>query len=286
MEYAVLGVTGRKVSRLGFGGATAGLKNYLSPYDPLAPDDSGQIVAAIGRAFELGVNYFDTAASYGDGAGERIFGEGLHSLPRDEFFLATKASQASGPDTRRSLERSLKNLRCDYVDLIQIHGSRYPLDKAKELLQKGGMLETLEKARDEGLVRHIGFSIESQNEALHLFINCGRFDTVQIQYNLCFQHPYDPVFKIGGMYEIEEQGLGIITMRTATSGFFQKWVQAVNPENTFDYTPPLIQLVLSNPFVDVALVGMRTIGEVEKNAEICDNLAGRIDLEKLHTRYV
>jgi aryl-alcohol dehydrogenase-like predicted oxidoreductase len=75
-------------------------------------------------------------------------------------------------------------------------------------------------------------------------------------------------------------------MRTVTSGLFQRWVKWVNPANTFDYTPALLQFVLSNPLVDVALVGMRDVEIVEANAAIVEDLAGRIDVAKLHEKYV
>jgi len=75
-------------------------------------------------------------------------------------------------------------------------------------------------------------------------------------------------------------------MRGPTSGIFQRWIQWVNPENSFDYTPALIQFVLSNPLVDVALVGMRTPEEVRANLALVDDIDGRIDLDQLHERYV
>lgn len=80
--------------------------------------------------------------------------------------------------------------------------------------------------------------------------------------------------------------MGIATMRAPTSGIFQKWIRMVNPENTFDYTRALIQFVLSNPYVDVALVGMRTVERVIENVDICNDKKGRIDLNELHERYV
>jgi predicted aldo/keto reductase-like oxidoreductase len=80
--------------------------------------------------------------------------------------------------------------------------------------------------------------------------------------------------------------MGIATMRAPTSGTFQRWIQMVNPENTFDYTPALIQFVLSNPLVDVALVGMRSPELVVQNAKIVDDLAGRVDIDEVHRRYV
>ena len=75
-------------------------------------------------------------------------------------------------------------------------------------------------------------------------------------------------------------------MRSTTSGTLQKWVRMVNPVNTFDYTPALIQFQLSNPLVDVALVGMRTVAEVEANVALVCDPSGRIDLDELHQRYV
>ncbi|MBO0812240.1 MAG: aldo/keto reductase, partial [Microlunatus sp.] len=74
MEYGTLGRTGATVSRLGFGGAVHGLTNYVGAYDPGDPADRARSIAAIEAALDGGVNYFDTAPGYGEGAGERIFG--------------------------------------------------------------------------------------------------------------------------------------------------------------------------------------------------------------------
>jgi aryl-alcohol dehydrogenase-like predicted oxidoreductase len=292
MEYTVLGKTGRRVSRIGFGGATAGIRNYIQAFDPNDKNGREKIISAIKRAYELGINYFDTAESYGAGASEEIFGEGLAGIPPEEIFLATKVSPffngeiRSAGQIRAALEMSLRRLRRDYIDLVQIHGSYYSEEAADGVLRKGGIAEALEQARAEGLVRHIGFSIEAQNTALERFIASGRFDMLQIQYNLLFQHPYDPYFKIGSLYKAEEAGLGITVMRTMTSGIFQKWIRQVNPSDTFDYGPALLQFVLSNPFVDTALIGMRDIAQVEQNAAVADDLSGRIDITDMHYRIV
>jgi predicted aldo/keto reductase-like oxidoreductase len=105
-------------------------------------------------------------------------------------------------------------------------------------------------------------------------------------YNFVFQHPYDPSWKSGCFYDFEERGMGIVTMRATTCGVLQKWIQQVNPENTFDYTSALIQFELSNPLIDVALVGMRSVKRVEQNVAIAEDLSGRIDVDALHERYV
>lgn len=75
-------------------------------------------------------------------------------------------------------------------------------------------------------------------------------------------------------------------MRAPTSGTFQRWIRMIRPDDTFDYTPALIQFVLSNPLVDVALIGMRTPERVIANVGIVDDTAGRIDIARVHARYV
>jgi len=78
--------------------------------------------------------------------------------------------------------------------------------------------------------------------------------------------------------------MGICTMRSLTSGIFQKWVKQVNRNYTHDYTGDLLSFVLSNPLVDVALVGMRTQEMVEAN--VCEDSSRRVDLAQLHEKYV
>lgn len=296
MEYTILGKTGRKVSKIGFGGATAGMTNYIHKYDPNDDADRQEVIDALKEAYKLGINYFDTAAAYGNGASERIFGEGLEGIPAEEIFLASKVDPLvdfmrskelkTGAQARESLENSLKNLRRDYIDLIQLHGTCYSEEMTDKLMEKGGIVETLEKAKEEGLVKHIGFTVESQNTGLDRLLASGKFDVMQIEYNLLFQHPYDPYFKIGSLYTAKEQNIGVSAMRTVTSGIFQKWIQMVNPENTFNYNPALVQFVLSCPLVDVALLGMRSVKRVRENVAICNDLEHRIDIAALHNRIV
>ena len=292
MEYTTFGKTDRKVSKIGFGGATAGIRNYVHSFNPENEEDRRGVIEGIQEAFKLGINYFDTAEGYGSGASEDLFGEGLTGIPSEEIFLATKVTHSrekkvrSPGEIRESLENSLKRLRRNYIDLIQVHGSYYSDEQAKEILKNGSVVDVLCKARDEGLVKYIGFTIEAQNTAQDRFLDSDRFDSIQIQYNLLFQHPYDPYFKCGSLYQAKEKNLGVAVMRTVTSGIFQKWVQLVNPGNTFNYNPALIQFVLSNPLIDVALLGMRSAKRVRENVEICNDLSGRINIHDLHYRIV
>jgi len=286
MEYTIFGKTGRKVSRIGFGGAVAGLKNYLHTYDPASDESIQGVVAAILKAYELGINYFDTAPGYGNGQSEKMFGTALEGIDENSIFLATKCGIGDRDHVMRSVESSLKNLKRDSIDLLQIHGDGISSEKESMIMNKGGMLEAMQEVKNSGLVKHIGFTTEDNNDVVYHLIHCGQFDMIQLCYNFIFQHPFEPSRPFGSLLAAEAQRMGIVTMRAPTSGTFQRWIKMVNPANTFDYTRPLIQFVLSNPLVDVALVGMRTANRVIENVDICNDLAGRIDLNELHTRYV
>ncbi|TBL76089.1 aldo/keto reductase [Paenibacillus thalictri] len=283
MEYAEFGKTGVRVSRIGFGGAPAGLTNYLMQYDPHLADNNDRIIEAIDAALEAGINYFDTAPGYGSGKSEELIGYALKGS-RDKVFLASKAKLCPPDELRRSLEQSLKRLQTDRLDFFQFHGTSYS-DADVRRVREEGILEQMIRLKEEGLVRFIGFTSEDSNRAVYDFIQCGQFDIMQICYNICMQHPYDPNRPFGSILEAEKAGLGIAVMRAFTSGVFQRWMAMVHPDNQFDYTEALIQFVLSNPHVDVALIGMRNADEVRKNVAICDNLSGRVDIGRMFTYY-
>lgn len=286
MELRTFGPEKKKVSRIGFGGAPAGLKNYQEKFDPKDKGDRRLVIDAIEYAYDNGINYFDTAPGYGEGESERIIGEALMGVESHKLYIATKAGIGSYDDVIRSVEMSLTNLKRDSLDLVQIHGTHYNNIDEKQIMGDRGTLAALEHLKKSSLVKSIGFTSEDNNNVVYRFINSGRFDMMQIAYNLILQHPYDPVRPFGSMIEAKDRGMGVVTMRAATSTVFQKWIQKVNPENTYDYTPSLIQFCLSNPLIDVVLVGMRHKNIVRKNIEIEENTKDRIDIKELHQKYV
>jgi hypothetical protein len=284
MEYVTFGKTGVLVSRLGFGGAPAGLKNYVREYDPSDNAQRQEQIAAIHKAVECGVTYFDTAPGYGNGISEEIFGEALEPYG-DKIFCATKYSIWRGGPVRKSVEQSCRRMRRDTIDLLQIHGTSYNEKHADDIFRPGGILDQMEECREERLIRYIGFTSEDNNDILYRCIRSGRFDMMQVCYNFLNQHPYDPSRPFGSLFEAEERDMGIATMRVPTSGIFQQWIQTVNPENRFNYSPALIQFVLSNPLIDVALIGMRTVDRVIENAAIVNDTDGRISIDSLFRHY-
>jgi aryl-alcohol dehydrogenase-like predicted oxidoreductase len=280
VEYVELGTTGERVSRLGFGGAPAGLATYLGAYDPSDEADRSTVREAIETALDHGVTYFDTAPGYGDGASEELFGE---VLADEDVFVATKVEPGDAARVRDRVAGSLDRLGRDRIDLLQIHGGSFSRDDVDRILEE--TLAAMRALRDEGVVRYLGFTTEDNNPATYDLIASGAFDTVQINYNLLFQHPYNPITESGSLVEATDRGLGTITMRTTTSGVFQRWLDAVDPDAEFDCAPALVQFVLSNPLVDVALVGMRDPDIVERNARLVDDTEGRIDIDAVFDRY-
>jgi len=276
--------TAQTVSRLGFGGATIGLTNYLGQYDAAAATNRDAAMQALQLALARGVTYFDTAPGYGKGLSEELMGEALAG--RTDVVLATKVKLSSTREVRASVEASLRRLRRDSVDLLQIHGGSLDTEAVSAILGRDGMLAQLRRLRDEGLAKAIGFTSEDNNRGVDDLIDSGGFDAMQIAYNLLLQHPYEPTRPFGSLFRAKEKGLFTVTMRTPTSGIFQKWMRLVRPDDTFDYTPALIQFVLSNPLVDVALVGMRTSADVESSAAVWRDETGRIDVPALWGRYV
>ena len=189
MEYRDFGTTGLRVSELIFGGGAVG--GLLIDAD----DDTKR--QAIRMAIDAGVNWIDTAASYGKGRSEEALGWLLDELqPEERPYLSTKLRiERNGPDYAEQAEAaiadSLKRLRTDRVDLYQLHnriasdpdrvpGSLTPDD----LLGKGGVADALDKLVEQGLTDHIGFTATGEADALHEVITSGRFASAQIYYNL------------------------------------------------------------------------------------------------------
>ena len=287
MRSRRLGRTGLTVSEIGFGGAPAGLANYLDTWDPASDEAADLIVQTVRRAVELGVTYFDSAPGYGRGRSEEMFGRGLQGQ-RDGVIVATKVTGDDADAVRRSVEASIERLQVDQIDVLQYHGTWYSDELVQRMLQPGGALEGMQRARDDGLVRFIGFTTEGTNGPASTLIQTDAFDVLQVCYNLIFQHPYDPSRQAGLMLEAAGRDMGIVTMRSLTSGTFQRWLRTIDPEveQRVDLSHALLSFVLSNPLVGVALVGMRSPTEAEANVRASEDDRYRLDLDQLHERYI
>ena len=184
MEIRTLGRTGLKMSALGFGcGAVGGLMVRGSP---------GDQERAVARAIELGINYFDTAAMYGNGESERNLGRVVKSL-RPDIRIGTKVRIPAGERTRiaaavtASLEASLQRLQLDQVDLFQLHNHITAEGRDSDLtpgIVLGEVVPAFERLREQGKTRFFGITAVGDAPALHEVADARIFDTAQVSYNL------------------------------------------------------------------------------------------------------
>ena len=187
MQYRDLGRTSMKVSAISFGAwAIGGAWGNVDDKDSLA---------ALHRAVDLGVNFVDTADAYGDGRSERLIAQ-LRKERKETIYVATKAGRRLNPHVaggynRKNLtafvERSLKNLNTEAIDLLQLH---CPPTEVYYMPETFGILDDLAKA---GKLRHYGVSVEKVEEALKA-IEYPNVETVQIIFNIFRQRPSELFF--------------------------------------------------------------------------------------------
>ena len=169
MQYRVLGRTGMKASVWAFGGIV--VTNMPQP-------EANDIVA---KAVDCGVNYFDVAPSYGNA--QFVLGPALQPY-RKHTYLACKSGKRTASGLREEMEVSLKALCTDYFDTYQLHGLDNP-EEIKTALGPDGALSAMVKAKEEGLVRNIGFSCHHQEAALAL-MEAFDFDSVLFPINWAY----------------------------------------------------------------------------------------------------
>ena len=206
MEYRELGRTGWKVSEISFGAWAIG--------GTWGTVDDKESIAALHRALDLGVNFFDTADVYGDGRSERLLAQ-LRKVRKEEFFVATKAGRRLDPHiaagyNRKNItafvERSLKNLAAETLDLLQLH---CPPTDVYYMPEVFGTLDDLVKA---GKIRYYGVSVEKVEEALKA-IEYPNVQSVQIIFNIFRQRPAELFFR-----EAQRRRVGIFTRVPLASG--------------------------------------------------------------------
>lgn len=289
MLYRTLGKTGLKVSVLGFGGAPAGLQDYLVPGDRNDPDFQRQVGTAIREALALGVNFFDTAPGYGGGISERIFGEALAGAGK-RAVLATKYGFYPGAgkqDLTRELEASLARLRVERVDILQLHGTRFDDAQADDILASG-VLDWADEMRASGRCRFTGITAEMPSGALERLLRSGRFDVLQMVYSLVLQTPCDYSRGPAGVIPLAKSlGMGVLSSRSATSGLLHKLMRKEFPDiDSAKLTRLALNYALSTPEVDCVLVGMVSSEEVRQNVALAADEKSRYDLADLHERYL
>jgi len=195
MEYRRFGKTEESLSVITLGGMRF-KKGWDSPRNHLPKDSIDNCISVTRMALDLGINHIETA--YGYMKSERLFGFALKKLgvPRNQFKMMTKGAPMTGDETRKLVEEQLKALNLDYIDFYGWHGINN-----KELLEvatkKNGPLETLHKLKNEGVIRHIGFSTHAPLDIIINAMQTDLFSFVNLHYYYFFQRNL-PAVKLAG----------------------------------------------------------------------------------------
>ena len=228
MEYRILGKTGLKISRLGFGGI------------PIQKIDAEGTKKLIGELVREGVNYIDTARGYT--VSEEYLGYALEGV-RDKFVLATKSMARTKDAMAKDIDISLNNLRTNYIDLYQVHNPN-----AKDLesvMAPGGALEALFEAKAAGKIGHIGITLHSV-ELFAQAVELPWVETIMFPYNIVETQGEELIAKCA------EKNIGFICMKPLAGGAIEDATLA-------------LRFIVSNPDVTVVIPGMADLAEIAQN---------------------
>lgn len=273
MQYRTLGKTGLSVSEIGYGGGRVRPEH-----------DERQLVKMLHHAFDSGINYLDTAPTYGGGYSEIVIGKAIAER-REACIVATKTEAFDPAGIVADVEGSLQRLGTDYIDILQFHGGWFYAEHTEQILNGGGLAAYL-KLKEEGKVRFIGFSADGPSGGVEQLIATGELDMMQIHYNLMYQSTCDAFGKRGVIPDAEAQEIGIVLMRSTTSNAFQNLMHHCFPNEmaAVDVDSFLLNYSLSNPLVDVALMSLQSIADVEWTNAVSDDVAARLNLQAIHGR--
>jgi len=254
MQYRDFGNTGLRISALGFGAMRLPEKDGHVEID--------KAVEMIHRAFELGVNYIDTAYFYNNNESEVVVGKALKGW-RDKVTLSTKNPNSSAPadEWRKILDEQLGKLDVDHIDVYNFHGINWASFES-EIPRPGGALEAARKAQDEGLFTYLSFSFHDAPEGLVKLADTGEFTSVTCQYNL-LDRANEP-----GIARAHERGMGVMIMGPVGGGRLgapTAGIRDLLPKGSVSSAEIALRFVLSNPNVTCALSGMENTQMVEEN---------------------
>ena len=248
MEYRLY--KGRKTAALGFGGM-----RFENPQDISASAET------VLRAYEKGITYFDTAPGYCEDKSEIIMGEAIKEMKKGSspFTISTKSNKADGSELRAQLETSLKRLN---VDSIDYYNCWYVLTKKDwESRKKGGAVDAILKAKEEGLIKHAVFSTHLPGAHIRDVIEEGYFEGVTLGYSI-INFP----FRQDGIKAAIENDMGVVVMNPLGGGV------VTENEKTFSFLKAYkeqsmleaaLHFLLSDPRITVPLVGFRNISDVD-----------------------
>ncbi|MCL2078312.1 MAG: aldo/keto reductase [Oscillospiraceae bacterium] len=272
MQYRKFGNTGIEISVLGFGAMRLPEIQTGEEYSI----DAGKAYPMLMRAYELGVNYFDTAPYYCHKNSEEATGKALKTI-RDKVYISTKipfGEYKKTGDLRRFLERSLKKLETDYVDFYHFWGINK--GTADDII-KNNVMDEVRQCKDEGLIRHMSFSFHDEAANMKYIIDkVEGLASVLCQYNILDRSNEDMIAYA------RSKGLGTVAMGPVGGGRLSPptdlYEKLTGKKSTATYELAL-RYVMGNPDICCALAGMENLDMLEKNVKVA-NIAGEITAEE------
>ena len=279
MEYRIFGKTNTKPSLLGFG---------CMRFPTMTNDEGNRVInkkeaeKMLDYAYQNGVTYFDTAYPYHGGESEVVLGEAMKKYKRDTFLVATKLPMwklEKTEDVRETFFEQLNRLQMNYVDFYLLHAlNRNTFKKGKDI----HALEEVIKLKEEGYIKHIGFSFHDEYEIFEEIVNYYDWEFCQIQYNYM-----DTDIQAGkkGIKLCEEKGIPLVIMEPIKGGSlagFSEDVEAVFKSYNKDASIAswALRFVGSEENVKVILSGMSTYEQVVDNINSFNNFKVLSEEEK------
>jgi predicted aldo/keto reductase-like oxidoreductase len=255
-----LGKTGLEVSVIGFGGIK------------LPKVEETEAMRAVQRALDLGVNFIDTARVYGDS--EAKIGRALRGR-RDQAIVASKTTARDAAGAREHLETSLRELGVDVIDLYQLH-SVSDEQTWQQVMAPDGALSALERARQEGKIRHIGISQHRALDVMRKAIESGRFATIMVAYSVLDQE--------GVGLEIlplaQKHGMGVIVMKGLSGGLIASAPDRARPPGPDPIVIAALRHIVSNPAVATVIPGITCVREIGEDAAVARDFKPMTDDER------
>ena len=249
----------KEISRLGYGGM-----RFPKNGDEVDVDAAVQLLR---KAYEMGINYFDTAMVYHKGESEKIFGKAFEPYPRDSYLIADKMSIwlcSDEEDMKARFYNQLKTLKTDYIDFYLVHSlNRNHYKKVKDL----HCVEFLQQMKQEGKIKHLGFSFHDTYQVFTQILNDYTWDFVQIQLNYLDWHNQgaEQLYR-----ELERRNLPVMVMEPVRGGYLAT-IDSERAKPFLELEPQrsiaswAIRWVESLPQVAVVLSGMSDLQQLEDN---------------------
>ena len=259
IDRRMIPALGKEISRLGFGGM-----RFPKNGDEVDVDAAVQLLR---KAYEMGINYFDTAMVYHKGESEKIFGKAFEPYPRDSYLIEDKMSIwlcSDEEDMKARFYNQLKTLKTDYIDFYLVHSlNRNHYKKVKDL----HCVEFLQQMKQEGKIKHLGFSFHDTYQVFTQILNDYTWDFVQIQLNYLDWHNQgaEQLYR-----ELERRNLPVMVMEPVRGGYLAT-IDSERAKPFLELEPQrsiaswAIRWVESLPQVAVVLSGMSDLQQLEDN---------------------